>query len=548
MLLETIKLSATRNTTIRLAANVQATLDGRPVRRSAIGGRFFMADANTLQVRLDSSAILRDQELTLTPASTVVIDGTRTLESVSKIKFVGWDMQILSDEDPRQKETVKQLNAQVQALTEQENRLRQQLLERQNSIRQLEQSNQTEQQRITQLSTTAASLQQQKQQLEQSNQAEQQHITQLSATAAALQNQKAQLTTANGTLTQLENTLQQVNGQLADVKQRETELNQAVIRTTQEHKIVAAAIRKLEEDRAQASAAFEALKQQENQLNADLKKYSPAVLANLEATIETLTQQFAASEEQWTNLSGEKRVWEKRLEDQTQTNEQLTQEIAQQPEELRLLQEAHEDLTRRLNETIHAQEMCSVEKQQALQEQIDEQEPIAQKLTEQYQTLQQRADELLQTITELQQNKDAALLALYPQFTSGLDYVMRSVGGMNAEMESLYEDAIAFDKHVQTCANRMEYLKEWYHVDQTPLQKLQERLGTMTPSENEQLLKTMDPANINRVRDLFDAAQDALTELDNILKAVIKAAQHDEKFMNLKATTNEQHARQEMKR
>lgn len=540
MIVETIHLTVNSEMTILIDGNPQVSLDGRPLRRSATGGRFFVYDQGILRVTLDQGASFRDQALTLNPPASITVNGDRRFDDVKGLNFVGMTMQIDSDTAGKKRETINTLDTELQSLHAQEAQRRQELQNVQNAINQLNSTIADLQQQNAQMSSTITGLQQQN--------------DQLNSTVTSLQQQNNQLTAANGSLTKLQSDLARVGTALAQAQQRSAMLNQqfaeqdaARALVVQENEITAAAIRVLQEQIAQEQAQRDALIRQQDELTADLSNYSPAVIEALRSSITALQEQHASGKSEWTRLSGEKLVWERRCEDQRTANERLVVLIGQQPEELRNLQQAHEALSRRLTETINAQEICSEEKQQELQRQLDEQEPIAEQLTRQYEELQDRIAQINNIIDDLRTARDAQLLQLWPQLTQAMEDIRSSIGGMNAELETLQTDAARFNQNVRTCAERLEALKEWYHVDRTPLLKLQMRLGDMTASENEQLLRTMNPGSIERVHQLFDNIDSGLAELDDILRDVIRAAQSDEKFLNLKATTNEQHARQEMK-
>lgn len=527
MIIDIVKLSGTDATVIQLGETTQVSLDGRPLRRSAVGGRFFVSEGLSINVRLDPNATFRDQTLTLNPAVAIAVNGDRIYDSVCKLTFIGDEMQIDSNADVKRKETIDRLAAELRTLDEQEQHLRRQLEDKQNAVRRLQQDNQDAEQQITRLTADSNSLKQQQ--------------NQLTATVGSLDKLQNDLSEVNASLAQAQSQSEALNREFAD-KNAERE------KIAQEIEVTDAAIKFLIKQLANEKGRHDELKQQEEQLTADLANYSPAILETLQQNIQNLQEQHTSARDEWTRLSGEKRVWEKQVENQLNSNNALTQEIARQPEELKALQEAHEALSRRLTETIHAQTMCSEEKQQELQDQINEQEPIARKLTEQYEALKSREAEVSRVIAELQEAKDAQLLQLWPQLTQILNGIRDRVIDMNEELEKLQAEAAGFDQHIKACAERMEQMKEWYHVDKTPLEKLQARLGTMTASENEQLLTTMNPMTVDRVRSLFENTEAGLAELDDLLKDVIRAAQNDEKFVNLKTATNEQHARQEMKR
>lgn len=532
MIIDTIRLSAASATTIRLGGKTLVSSAGKPVRRASIGGRIYIVNEDVILVKLSPEAQYKDMELALDPPVDIEISDGKRHENVSRLLFSGSNMQIFTADRPQQPKIARQPEAaaqqtDAQVLTDRENQLISALQEKQNRIRQLEQSNQEEEERIAQLTHTAT----------------------------LLKRQRAQLESINGTIAQLERDMKQVNADLSGAQTRVSSLEQhynaqRAVRekTAQDNEITAAAITFLEEQIADEKRKFERLQHQETQLNAELKNYSPEIIENLQSSVQSLQDELAAAKSEWTKLSGERLVWENQLKDQRKDNDELTRQIAQQPEEFRILQEAHEKLSLRLTQTIHAQEMCSEEKQQALRAQLAEKEPIARQLTEQCRTLEQRDAELNDIIAQQQQAKDAELLALWPRLTQSLQEIRQCVGNSNAELESLLADAGQFNQHVRACAERMEQLKEWYHVDRTPLQKLLERLNQMTSSENEQLLQTMNPMNIDLVRQQFETVEVGLNRLDDILKDAIRSAQNDEKFINLKTTTNDQHARQEMKR
>ena len=162
MIIDTIKLSVTNDTTIQLSGNTQCALDGRRLKRSATGGRFFVVADNVINVRLERSGEYRNQELTLTPPVSVVINGNQKYDGVTKLEFIGDTMRVNSDADQIHRENVNRLNAEVQNLAGQEARLNQELNAKQEAIRQLEAANLAAERQIAQLSGTAASLQSQR--------------------------------------------------------------------------------------------------------------------------------------------------------------------------------------------------------------------------------------------------------------------------------------------------------------------------------------------------------------------------------------------------
>lgn len=511
MIIETIQLPVNSETTIRMNDHPQVFLDGRLLSRSFTGGRLFSYFQGRLRVTIDVRYSLRDQVVTLNPPVSITVNGNRQFDFVKGLHFVGSTMKIDSDVAEKARETINTLDTELQSLRAEEARRRQELEDVQNTI------------------------------------------NQLNSTITNLQQQNSQLTAVNGSLEKLQSDLERVDTDLAQAQQQSETLTQQLAerdeeraKVEQENKITEAAINVLQKQIAEGRANHDALVRQSSTLTADLSNYSPAVFEELHNSITALQNQLTASRDEWTRLSGEKRVWENRCEKQRTDNDQLAEQISQQPEELRSLQQAHEELSRRLTETINAQEMCSEDKQQELRRQLDEQEPIAEQLTKQYEELQGRIQRIKSVIDDTQTARDAQLLELWPQLTQAMADIKHSINDTNAELESLQTDATQFNQNVRTCAERLEALKDWYHVDKTPLQKLQTRLGDMTASENEKLLKTMNPGTTERVQQLFDSVDNGLTELDEILRDVIRAAQSDEKFLNLKVTTNEQHARQEM--
>ena len=527
MIVDTVKLSATNDNTILLTEETQVHLDGRPLRRSNTGGRLFIVEQNRLMIRLGANSSLRDQDITLTPPIDVVINDNQRYEKVNKLELVGDTIRIDCDVKALKNAAEKRFAEEIRELTEQENRLRKELAEKQQQIHNLERNKQEEEQRAAQLSAEVLVLQQRTEELMQ----------------------------ANGTLEELQQNIAQVNADLAVANSNAIKLNQEFADRSAErdsavrdNEVNAAAIKILEEHLADEKRRSEKLKQQEAELEEAMKEYSPAIIEALTSNIQELRDQLEKSKGEWTKLSGEKRVWQRQIEAQAAENIGIAEDIERQPEELRQLQEAHEALERRLTETIHAQQMCSEEKQKVLQEQIDEQEPIAQQLTEQYQALKERAEELTNTIAQQQGAEVEELIRLYPVLSQGFADIMQRVNDTNAELEQLQSEAAQFYQHISTCAERLESLREWYRVDKTPLQKLIERLGEMTYSENEQLMQTMNPMKVGRVCELFGNVEAGLTELDVMLKDVIKAAQKDEKFTNLRIATNDEFARREMKK
>ena len=108
-----------------------------------------------------------------------------------------------------------------------------------------------------------------------------------------------------------------------------------------------------------------------------------------------------------------------------------------------------------------------------------------------------------------------------------------NVDAKNAQLDALREEALQFTQQVNLCVRKQEGLIQWYQADRTPLQGLLDRIGLLRENENHQLLQTVTLETQGRIGELF---------------AQMESVRRDEKYLRLRAETNESQARAEMKK
>ena len=123
-----------------------------------------------------------------------------------------------------------------------------------------------------------------------------------------------------------------------------------------------------------------------------------------------------------------------------------------------------------------------------------------------------------------------------------------NVDAKNAQLDALQEEALQFTQQVNLCVRKQEGLIQWYQADRTPLQGLLDRIGLLRENENHQLLQTVSLETQGRIGELFAQMESGLEEMDSILRLAVEAVRRDEKYLRLRAETNESQARAEMKK
>ncbi len=280
----------------------------------------------------------------------------------------------------------------------------------------------------------------------------------------------------------------------------------------------------------------------------EAEQCSPAVLKELQTEIDALTAQYNKDNETLQELQGDRDFQQSQCDAQQEQIDEVEQEIKAQPEELRRLEEEYGKLSQRLERILHAEEECSEEQQQRLREQIAEQEPTAERLTEQYRVLQEQDEALKARIAADGKQIDARIRELWPALLELMQRLQGNVNEKNEELDRLYETAVRFSEQVRSCADKTEMLRQWYETDRNPLEKLLIRLGEGDETENAQLRQTLVLDKQERLRSLFMEVENGLNTLDDLLREAVNAAQYDERYLRLRSEVGEERADADMKK
>lgn len=516
------ELSANQTVDFYLSGNPELInmASGRRIHRYAGGGRLYLYQSGTLSVTLEGDAGLSPCTISIQPASELVF-GQRRYSGATEILFRDRSVNVSAESmtDPtketqrevaQQSQAVQELETQLQALNEQAAALREQIAD---ANRELEARRQELSRVNDSINTGEGNIQSLKQALEQANATLEQKLREEHELRAQVEALQIQSDDSNRSCISLQAEIKEWNRQIEEGMQR-----------------------------------LETLQAQKRQKEGEYAAYSPAVLDGIQQDISQLSERTQEAERQYLELAAQKRVQDSILEKQQHLIEDVQQQIAAQPEALRELQAEYEQLSQRLEQIIRAETDCSEEKQQELRDQIAEREPISQELTQQYTILHEQSTALAESIARLQAENGAAIEALWPDLVNLVERLRGNVDEKNAQLDALREEALQFTQQVNLCTRKQESLTQWYQADRTPLQSLMDRMGLLRENENHQLLQTMSLQTLGRIGELFAQMESSMEEMDSILRLAVEAVRRDEKYLRLRAETNESQARAEMKK
>ncbi|MGN1249362.1 MAG: hypothetical protein ACI4XW_04715 [Candidatus Spyradocola sp.] len=566
-------LSAKKTTELHLTGNPvlinQNT--GRPIRRSSSGGRLYIYQENTLSVTLEPGAQYQEFEIEVRPKAGLAFDKWRYTD-VEKIYFWGKSVLVSAqsreeipddDEDdpgegpqvslahmlgldakdvkPANAPNEDPANAQKAALETQIAAAQQANAELETQLRTLNGQTDALRKKIARAQQTHDELEARHKELD----THRKELERVKGSAKSAQDAigtlKQQLDEENAALEQALTEERALQAQVEDLRAQNKESDDRAISLQAE-------IKEWNRQITEGAKRLETLQAQLRQKEAEYAPYSVAVLEEIQQQIAQLTERNRDAERQYLELMAQKRVQDTLLDNQRQQIEGVQQHIDAQPEQLRALQAEYERLTQRLEQIEHAETDCSEEKQQQLREQITQREPIAQQLTQQHRVLQEQSAALQSTVARLRDENNAAVEALWPELLGLMESLRGNVDEKNAQLDELCEEAQRFTEQVELCANKQAGLTQWYRTDRTPLQTLLDRIGLAQDNENHQLLQTLSLDNAGRIGELFTTVETSLGELDAILRDAVTATQRDEKYLRLRAQTNENQARAEMRK
>lgn len=516
------ELSANQTVDFYLSGNPELInmASGRRIHRYAGGGRLYLYQSGTLSVTLEGDTELSPCTFSIRPASELVF-GQRRYSGATEIIFRDRSVIVSAESmtDPtietqrkaeQQSRAVQELEAQLRALNEQAAALREQIADANSEL----EARRQELSRVNDsINTAEGNIQSLKQELEQANATLEQKLGEEHELRAQVEALQAQSDDSNRSCISLQAEIKEWNRQIEEGMQR-----------------------------------LETLQAQKRQKEGEYASYSPAVLDSIRQDISQLSERSQEAEQQYLDLSAQKRVQDAILENQQRLIEDVQQQIAAQPEALRALQGEYEQLTQRLEQITRAETDCSEEKQQELRDQIAEREPISQELTRQYTILHEQSTALAESIARLQAENGVAIEALWPELLNLMERLRGNVDAKNAQLDALREEALQFTQQVNLCVRKQEGLTQWYQADRTPLQGLLDRMGLLRENENHQLLQTVTLETQGRIGELFAQMESGLEEMDSILRLAVEAVRRDEKYLRLRAETNESQARAEMKK
>ena len=510
-----VELSANQTVDFYLSGNPELInmASGRRIHRYAGGGRLYLYQSGTLSVTLEGDTELSPCTFSIRPASELVF-GQRRYSGATEIIFrdrsVIVSAESMTDPTIETQRKAEQLEAQLRVLNEQAAALREQIADANSEL----EARRQELSRVNDsINTAEGNIQSLKQELEQANATLEQKLGEEHELRAQVEALQVQSDDSSRSCISLQAEIKEWNRQIEEGMQR-----------------------------------LETLQAQKRQKEGEYAAYSPAVLDSIQQDISQLSERSREAEQQYLDLSAQKRVQDAILENQQRLIEDVQQQIAAQPEALRALQGEYEQLTQRLEQITRAETDCSEEKQQELRDQIAEREPISQELTRQYTILHEQSTALAESIARLQAENGVAIEALWPELLNLMERLRGNVDAKNAQLDALREEALQFTQQVNLCVRKQEGLIQWYQADRTPLQGLLDRIGLPQENENHQLLQTMSLETQGRIGELFAQMESGLEEMDSILRLAVEAVRRDEKYLRLRAETNESQARAEMKK
>lgn len=338
-------------------------------------------------------------------------------------------------------------------------------------------------------------------------------------------------------MTQVEDFRNRINGQSDRIRKLEAERDRLSGELTSLQSSNMIAQTNLEKQKEQLLQA----QQEKKRLEAELHRCSPAVIKQMEAENRRLAQEVSEAEQVSTDLEKMHANLDQRLQEQIAQNTILQDEIDQLPEADRRLVEDYEALLTQRDRILHAQEECSPERAQALQDEIDQLQPALDQLEKRYSAV-QAVHAALQQAHQLQlEENEAQEEGVFQIITDCLDRLEGNLGSTQEQLTAAQERAKHFRENLTDCEHRRRHYSSWLNADKPPLQALLHH-ELLSQSEYRQLCATLSPEECESIGNLMRETEDNLRRLDQFLSICMSVASEDEYYTRNRSETNEEYA------
>lgn len=311
----------------------------------------------------------------------------------------------------------------------------------------------------------------------------------------------------------------ELNRQRAELEEQLQTLNAQNASQASENTVLQAEIDQLRRRALAARSAFEEAQREQSELSAQLEAYSPENLAVLRRRNEELGRQIVEAREAHDDLDGQYAPLKSQLDAQTQANDALRAEIEAQPEELRHLQQTHEELSGRLSQIQNALVECSEEKQNELRARIEELGPKAERLREAYENLRANEGELSASAAQLETDNAQAVERV-------LTLMETACGRLEEPFRQAVQRRDRFKAGLERLKDDYEACSQWLNAAEPPLASMIQAAGTDN-DEYEDLRTTLDVNRCAQVREDIEAARECLERLDGVLRSGMESVQRD---------------------
>lgn len=329
------------------------------------------------------------------------------------------------------------------------------------------------------------------------------------------------------------------SAELQELQTRRDELTQQLANLRSEVLVAEQRVTTLQSD-------FEQQQLVNQSLHEKAAAYSVSRTTALQEENRELAQQVSEAERIFNDLQNTHKRLQERLAEQEAANAALQHEIDSQPPVLIFLVDKHAELAQRLERLKNAEVECSAEKQQELQNEIDQLRPRVEKLKADHDAIRAEIDRLNESCSMQITANSKDEEEFFRLLTGCMERLQDSVSTSLEKLRAAQEEAELFRANIEECRRLRDHYSGWLTSIKPPLETMIEKLQ-LSPTENRQLYATFNPAQCDSVRQILNDVAANLEKLDQLLAAGMTGAMQDERETRLRSDTNERFARNQMR-
>ena len=280
----------------------------------------------------------------------------------------------------------------------------------------------------------------------------------------------------------------------------------------------------LKQETDRIKSELEKLKGIEESLKDMLKDYSPYILSEKKEENSKLLQKLSEQQKKSEKLEEERREISEKIEAEILKIKELQTAIDNQPQNIKALHEQFSELKTQLEELKSAEINCSEEKQQQLKQEIAELTPIVEHNSNAVDILSNRLESLKKQNIIYDSEKKRLSADSIKFISSFIEELKNIADDYQNEIEQVQNVADTLTENISECDKKRSEYKNWFDADETPLSAM---IKNISYPENETLRNTLNPAQIESVRQLFADIRNSLLRLDSIIDVCTQASKED---------------------